>query len=132
MKIASLILSALTMSALSANAFTCTDRNPRSNEKLEVTVQQLADITDKVTWADELDKVTVVKVTIDQIIDGRRTTLASFESIAKYADVAFNVSAVKKQGFRMWRYFDEENEDGMELTSLRDGKAIDLRCTYDQ
>lgn len=133
MKLKSLLTFSIFALALSASAtdMICHDLEKMSPTHYSVKITTLADITKNVSYGDKYDSVTKVRVELKQT-SGRKVLLSkSFEAIATAEDVAYNISAVKSQGFKFWDYVDEENQAGIVLID-EDGTKIEvnMNCTY--
>lgn len=131
MRLASLLMGTLAfLSITSAQAYTykCTEINPTSSIT-KVTIEELEDVTDSVTFGDRYDSVSKVKVDIVVKKDKKIIEEKSFESYATTEDVFYQISAVKKEGVKFFLFLDEENQAGIEFIN-QDGvkRKMQLSC----
>jgi hypothetical protein len=107
----------------------CKEIETARSKKMEVVIVTLADITKSVSYGHEYDSVTKVKVVVNEVQNGKKTKIRDFVGIAKAEDVNYGISSVRDNGFKLWRYMDEEDQDGMELAnSLGEKKKYRLNC----
>jgi hypothetical protein len=119
--------------------FTCREISQTSaNQKpviakngIEVVVKELKNISKTVSFGKHFDYVYSVKVWMYKVKSEQKNLIKSFDSIAKKADVQYQVSALKREGFALNIFLDEEDDSYATLVSS-DGskKDVPLRCTY--
>jgi len=105
-----------------ASTLTCSEIETNSPEKIEVVVNNLVDLTEIVSFGRAFDEVWKVKVQVYSVVGTNKSLIKEFEAISKAIDVQYFISSVKKNGFSFWRYMDEKNQDGVELTSANGQK----------
>ncbi len=129
--LAMILMTFLTVHAQASDKTVCYEIETKSATKVQVVIETLKDITNSVSYGRHYDSITKVKVTVNEITRGRKTEIKSFLAIARKADVQYNISSVKKDGFLFWQFLDEEDQDGVRL-STRSGKKVShrLHCDY--
>jgi hypothetical protein len=102
--------------SLSAHAYTykCTENveGTTRQPKLSVTIEELAEVTDEVTWSSHYDHVYKVRITLTK--SNKRTR---FDAFSTSEDVYYTISSVKANGFKFHLYLDEHDQAGVELTA---------------
>ncbi len=119
--------------------FTCREISQTSvNQKpviakngIEVVVKELRNITKAVSFGKHFDYVYSVKVWMYKVKSEQKNLIKSFDSIAKKSDVQYQVSALKREGFALNIFLDEEDDSYVTLVDS-DGskKDVPLRCEY--
>jgi hypothetical protein len=109
-----------------ATVTVCKEIGANVNAQKEVVIEDIANIRSQVPYGIDYDAVWKVKVQINEIKNGQRTQLQSFDAVATSADVVYNIDAKRKNGVEVWRFFDEENQDGFSMKSA-DGKTVTYR-----
>jgi hypothetical protein len=119
----------LTVQARAAN-IVCTEIESKGSSKIEVEIQELEDITKKVPYGAYYDSIKKVKVHVNEIKrNGFKVPLKSFDAISRAEDVQYGITSVKKNGFLFWMYLDEEDQDGVRLTTRAGKKEVhNLHC----
>ena len=94
-----------------------------------VTITELANVTEKVSWGERYDVVYKVKVDILQTLGSEVTKQQSFINYATNSDVEYNISAVKKEGVSIYIFLDEMDQAGIVFTDSNGKKnTVRLSC----
>lgn len=128
MKLVTSLAFTIVMMTFQAQAATtvCKEINAKTSAQKEVVIEEIANIRSQAAYGIDYDTVWKVKVQINEIRNGQRTQLQSFDAVATSADVVYNIDAKRKNGVEVWRYFDEEDQDGFTMKSA-DGKTVTYR-----
>ncbi|MBS1972508.1 MAG: hypothetical protein JSU04_19535 [Bdellovibrionales bacterium] len=128
MKLVTSLAFTIVMMTFQAQAATtvCKETHATTSTQKEVVIEEIANIRSQAAYGIDYDAVWKVKVQINEIKNGQRTQLQSFNAVATSADVVYNIDAKRKNGVELWRYFDEENQDGFTMKSA-DGKTVTYR-----
>ncbi|WP_413290900.1 hypothetical protein [Bdellovibrio sp. HCB337] len=114
-----------------AGTFTCKEIETDRSEKVEVVVTELADITDQVSFGKAFDQVLKVRLQIFSVVGTKKSLVKEFDAFAKQYDVQYQVSALKKHGFYLGRYLDEEDQDYL-IARDSQGQETEFRLNCQQ
>lgn len=137
LKLVSIPFLLLTLS-VQARTIKCTESNMVSideigfdilRSKTSVTIKELADVTDEVSYGNRYDSVFKVKVDILERLGAELVDGKSFIAYATSEDVNYQINAVKSNGVKINIFLDEMDQASLELTqSNGKKKRIDLIC----